>query len=145
VTEEPTPPTPQPEPGLPMILALADITSWDIGPAKGSDCTLKLSITVADFERVQLIRALAKGRVVLRVLPLQMRLGEAGVPDTIDAEGCNHTGQRWPYGIVQGRKMEICMDCGLVLQLPPDDEPDDSAEPTPPGDGEPPAEEDPQP
>jgi hypothetical protein len=114
----PTPPTEpeeKPEPRLPMILTLADITGWDIGPGRESDCQLTLKVTVKDFENTRLIRALAAGKVVLRLLPLQMRLGDkSGEPMTVDVEGCAHGGELWPFSPT----MKVCMECGLVLEVP---------------------------
>jgi len=147
VPEEPTPPTPQDDKPnkLPMLLTMADITGWDIGPGKESDCQLSMKVAIKDFTNVQLIRALATGRVVLRILPLQMRLApDAGSITEVDPEGCAHTGEKWDLGYINGTPMVCCMNCGLVLEVPKDDQPGLPEDPAPNGeDGSPPADETP--
>lgn len=143
--DEPTPPTQpelpddseKPDKPLPMILTLADITSWDIGPGRESDCQLKITITVKDFENTKLIRALAAGKVVLRLLPLQLKFGE-GTPPAPDPEGCLHPiNKLWDFAESPTDKTVVCMECGLVITTPKTPPPDPNAEP--PVDEEPPA------
>lgn len=131
--DEPTPPTSEPTPEklperLPMILTLADITGWDIGPGRESDCQLKITITVKDFENTKLIRALAAGKIVLRLLPLQMKLGD-GAPPAPDPEGCNHPLDKlWNFIETPTEKTVVCMDCGLVITTAKAPPPDPDAE-----------------
>jgi hypothetical protein len=96
----------------PIIMALADINDWEIGPTKESDCVLTVKISVANYEDVETIRQLARGRVALRVMPLQFNL-------SLRAPGCDH-----PEGLQVSFSdtTRVCLQCGEILEIPLDDQ-----------------------
>ena len=96
---------------LPIIMGLAELNKWDIGPSKESDCALSFTVSIRNWEDVATVRRLAAGQVVVRVMPLQLSLPEGA--------DCKHPEQlRMVYD--QGRA--VCLECGMILDIPPDDQ-----------------------
>lgn len=97
---------------LPIIMTLADIVAWKIGPTKGSaESTLEIRLAVRNWEDVRLVAALASGQVVLRLTPLQYRLPVAGTE-------CEHPdGVQIRYSAAE----RLCLECGRVYDIPADD------------------------
>ena len=99
---------------LPIIMGLADLSKWDIGPLKDADCALTFTVSIRNWEDVQTVRQLATGQVVVRVMPLQLQL-----PEGTD---CKHPeGLRMAFEL--GRA--VCLECGMILDIPPDDRKDE--------------------
>jgi len=113
---------------VPVILALASIGDWEIGPTKESTCepgcgidwlircvsashTLTMKLAVDNYQDVKTIRALAFGQVVLRITPLQAKL-----PTPTD---CKHPDSlQITYSDVE----MVCLECGCIVPIPPDDQ-----------------------
>lgn len=104
---------PEPEPTRALIMELAKVKGWAVGPTKDSDCTLTLKLEVSKFENVEAIRQLARGSIVLHILPLQWRLDEAQ-----QADEC-------PHGVTLDftPNRKVCVVCGLIIEIPLDDQP----------------------
>lgn len=95
----------------PVIMTLADITSWDIGPGKESDSQLTIKVTVKNWEDVRVVRALATGPIVLRIMPLQFRLPTG-------SEGCDHPAElQIRFSLTQS----VCLNCGVVQEVAGDE------------------------
>src|SRR3990167_4302495 len=92
-------------------MGLADLTQWEVGQTKESDCSLTFKVSIKNWEDVATVRNLALGQVVVRVMPLQLTL-----PEGID---CKHPEMlRMAFGPTQS----VCLECGQILDVPADDQ-----------------------
>lgn len=94
-----------------IIMSLAQVAKWEIGPTKESDCGLTFTLTIKNWLDAETIRRLAGQQVVVRVAPLQLALKEG--------EGCNHPeNMRMAFDDMHA----VCLECGVVLDVPLDDQ-----------------------
>lgn len=95
-----------------IIMQLAGVKDWEIGPTKNSECTLTLTVTVNGFADVATMTKLAKGLVIVHILPLTARLD-----DVLAGDECPHVST-----MQFGENRAVCLVCGLMLDTPQDDQ-----------------------